>query len=148
MKRVYLCKVKHQIGKVMDKEIKKQQAVVTAHNPKNLNEEYRVGVSFFIFTKEGKHIAYCPSLDLSTSGDTFNDTIGNFYETLQLHIECCAMCNTLHEDLVAHGWSLDKKRITPPSFEDLMKKEEMKSLMDSDADFERLVVPARIPALA
>lgn len=132
----------------MDNDIKKEQAVITAHNPKDLKEEYKVAVSFFLFTKNGRHIAYCPSLDLSTSGDSFNDTIGNFYEALQLHIECCAMCDTLHDDLLAHGWSLDKNGVTPPSFESLMEKEEMKDLLESETNFERVVVPAMIPAFA
>lgn len=130
------------------KDIKKQQAIVTTQNPNNIKEEYKVAVSFFVFAEKNKHIAYCPSLDLSTSGDSFNDTVSNFYEALQLHIECCAMCNTLQDDLLAHGWTLKEKKITPPSFESLMKKKEMQNLMESDIDFERIVVPTKIPAFA
>lgn len=128
--------------------MQKEQAVITARNPVDIKEEYKISVSFFIFEKNNTLIAYCPSLDISTSGNTYNDVIGNFYEALQLHIECCAMCNTLHEDLVSHGWSLSKKGIIPPSFKSLMKKDEMKNLMESDIDFERIVIPAKIPAFA
>lgn len=110
--------------------------------------EYRFQLEFYIFQEEGRYIAYCPSLDLSTSGDSFNDAVGNFYECFQLHVECCVECGTLYDDLIAHGWKLRKKSIMPPTFSALMKKPEMKKLMDSSLSFERIVTPARLPAMA
>lgn len=74
--------------------------------------------------------------------------VGNFYEMLQLHIECCVESGTLHDDLLAHGWKMRKRDIVPPTFSVLMKKPEMKKLMTGNIDFEKVVVPARIPAFA
>lgn len=128
--------------------IKSGKAVLTIQNPKNIKEEYNVSLSFFVFERDGKYIAYCPSLDLSSSGDSFNEAVSSFYEALQLYFECCSMYNTLHEDLLAHGWTFKNKDIVPPSFESMMQKEELKALMNSTANFERIVTPTKIPAFA
>lgn len=113
----------------------------------NSANEYRFQLEFYVFQEDGNYIAYCPSLDLSTSGDTFNEAVGNFYECFQLHIECCVDYGTLYDDLIAHGWKMRKKSIMPPTFAALMKKPEMKKLMGSSLSFERVVTPARLPAL-
>ena len=111
--------------------------------------EYRFEIEFYIFRQEdGVYIAYCPALDISTSAATYNDAISSFYEMFQLHIECCVESGTLNEDLLSHGWKVTKKSITPPSFRALMKKPEMKKLMESHVGFERIVAPARIPVHA
>lgn len=112
------------------------------------SNEYRFSLEFYVFREGGNYIAYCPSLDLSSSGDTFNDAVGNFYECFRLHIECCVDYGTLYDDLLAHGWKMRKKSIVPPPFSSLMRKPEMKRLMDSSLSYERVVTPARIPSLA
>lgn len=111
------------------------------------DSEYRFRLEFYVFHENGAYIAYCPSLDLSTSGDTFNEAVGNFYECFQLHVECCVDYGTLRADLLAHGWKLKDKSIMPPTFSVLMKKPEMKRLMDSSLSFERVVTSARIPVV-
>ena len=70
----------------------------------NACTEYRFRLEFYVFQEGGVYIAYCPSLDISTSGDTFNEAVGNFYERFQLHVECCVEYGTLLKDLTAHGW--------------------------------------------
>ena len=50
--------------------------------------------------------AYCPSLDLATTGTDFQDAVKNFYECLQLHVECCMKMGTFEEDLKEHGWKV------------------------------------------
>lgn len=110
--------------------------------------EYHFLIEFFVFQEEQAYIAYCPALDLSTCAETYNEAIGNFYEMFQLHIETCLENGTLQEDLLAHGWKLRKKNIQPPTFTLLMKKPEMKKLLNSRINFERIVAPARIPVIA
>lgn len=66
-------------------------------------KEYRFKIEFLVFQEDGTYIAYCPALDISSSGESFNEAVGNFYEMFQLHIECCIENNTLHDDLLAHG---------------------------------------------
>ena len=107
--------------------------------------EYRFSLEFFVFQENGLQIAYCPSLDISTSGTTFNEAVGNFYEMFQLYIECCVENNTLHDDLLAHGWKVQKKQMLPPTFAVLMRKPEMQKLMKGNIGYEKVVAPARIP---
>ena len=114
----------------------------------NAATEYRFQLEFYIFQENEVYIAYCPSLDISTSGDTFNDAVSNFYEMFQLHIECCIESGTLYDDLLAHGWKLKKKAIQPPTLLSMLKKPEMKKLFSSNISFERVVAPARIPMLS
>lgn len=111
----------------------------------NQQNEYRFSLEFFVFQENGVQIAYCPSLDISTSGTSFNEAVSNFYEMFQLYIECCVENNTLHDDLIAHGWKLQKKQMQPPTFAVLMKKPEMKKLMGGNIGYEKVVAPARMP---
>ena len=53
------------------------------------NNSFRFNVDVYIFNEQDHLTAYCPSLDLATTGTDFQDAIKNFYECLQLHVECC-----------------------------------------------------------
>lgn len=122
----------------------KNLAVVAKSEEKELN----LSISIFIFSDKENIIAYCPSLDLSTSGKTEEEVETNFQEMLQLYIECEIENNTLHQDLLAHGWSVQKRTVKPPTFYTLMRKPDMKKLMNSDSDFKRTKVTVRIPVFA
>lgn len=112
----------------------------------NEKREYRFKIEFYVFMDGGTYISYCPSLDLSTSGDTFNAAVGNFYEMFQLYIESCVENKTLYDDLTAHGWKMRAKAIQPPTFAVQMRKPEMKRLMRGGIGYEKIVAPAHIPA--
>ena len=114
----------------------------------NASTEYRFQLEFYVFQEDGVYIAYCPSLDISTSGDTFNEAVGNFHERFQLHVEWCVEHGTLLEDLAAHGWKVKKGNIMPPSFSSLMRKTDIKSLITGNKAYEKVVVPARVAMLA
>lgn len=124
---------------------KKVRLQISASDDKS-RKEYSFDIEFFVFREKDRYIAYCPSLDISTSGENFNDAIGNFYEMFQLHIECCLEAGTLYEDLIAHGWKIKKKSMSPPSFHSLMKQPEMKSLMEGNIGYEKVVAPVKVPA--
>ena len=63
--------------------------------------EYRTRVEIFVFEDSpGVYVAYCPSLDLSTSDDSFNGALSSFYEALQLHIEYCVESGTSKNDFL------------------------------------------------
>jgi hypothetical protein len=139
-KKVYLC------GKFKAMKKGDNNSIMVFSNPDNgLQKDYRFSLEFFVFEENGRQIAYCPSLDISTSGATFNEAVSSFYEMLQLYIECCVENNTLHDDLIAHGWKLHKKQMQPPTFAVLMKKPEMKKLVGGKIGYEKVVAPARIP---
>ena len=66
------------------------------------NTDYQFVISFYVFQEGDVQIAYCPSLDLSTSGTDYIDAVKNFYECFQLYIESCLEMGTLTADLKAH----------------------------------------------
>ncbi len=115
---------------------------------KKTQREYRFKLEFLIFQEDGAYIAYCPALDISSSGESFNEAVGNFYEMFQLYVECCIENNTLHDDLLAHGWVVEKEDVLPPQFSSLVGKKEVKRLLNNSIGFEKVVGAARIPAFA
>lgn len=112
------------------------------------NNRFRFDVDVYIFHEDGHLTAYCPSLDLATTGTDFQDTLKNFYECLQLHVDCCIKMGTLEEDLKEHGWKVNAKKITPPSFRTQLKNRQLSGLLQSNTNFERISAPIRISAQA
>lgn len=113
----------------------------------NFQREYRIKVEIFIFEdRPGVFVAFCPSLDLSTSSDSFNGAISAFYEALQLHVEYCVENGTLIKDLFAHGWSIVGGSLRPPKFDYIIKSSSLSNLVNSDRSYERIVSPVRVPA--
>lgn len=112
------------------------------------NEKFRFNVDVYIF-EEGDHLtAYCPSLDLATTGTDFQDALKNFYECLQLHVECCMEMGTFEEDLKEHGWRVSQKKLVPPSFRNQLRRPQLSELMRSNINYERISAPVRIAAFA
>ncbi|MBR2195323.1 MAG: hypothetical protein IJ911_06870 [Salinivirgaceae bacterium] len=109
--------------------------------------DYQFDISFFVFQEGDVQIAYCPSLDLSTSGTDYIDAVKNFYECFQLYIESCLEMGTLTADLKAHGWKVTKKSITPPTARMQLKDKPMIELLEKNVNFQRIVAPVRLSAL-
>ena len=65
---------------------------------------YQVLVPVNIFREESQFVAYCPVLDLSTSGKTFEEAQGRFQEALDLFIEDLIEQDTLDDVLASYGW--------------------------------------------
>lgn len=112
------------------------------------NDEFRFNVDVYIFKEEEHLTAYCPSLDLATTGSDFQDAMKNFYECLQLHVECCLEMGTFVDDLKEHGWKVSEKGIVPPSFRTQLRNRQLSGLMQSNTNYERISAPVRIAAFA
>ena len=112
------------------------------------NNRFRFDVDVYIFKEEEHITAYCPSLDIATTGTDFQDALKNFYECLQLHVECCMEMGTFEEDLKNHGWKVGKKRIVPPSFRTQLRHPQLSALMQSNTNYERISAPVRITTMA
>ena len=76
------------------------------------NTEYRFAIEYYIFREGENLIAYCPSLDISTSGKDYGDAVKNFYERFQIYVETCLEMGTLWDDLKDHGWKVTDKKLT------------------------------------
>lgn len=68
------------------------------------------------FLREGKQfIAYTPALDLSTSGDTFEQVKKRFSEIVGIFFEECLNMGTLESILSDLGWIKRKSLWNPPT---------------------------------
>lgn len=105
---------------------------------------HRFNIYYYVFQDEGLYIAYCPALDITTSGKDFNDAVAQFYENFQLYVECCVEDGTLIDDLIDHGWKLEGVRLTPPSLDDMLLKPEFKSLIGGDKEYDKLNAPLQL----
>ena len=111
-------------------------------------EEYRFSIEDYIFREGDNLIAYCPSLDISTSGKDYCDAVKNFFERFQIYVETCLELGTLWDDLRDHGWKVTEKKLTPPTFSRLIRKPEMSRLLGGHINYEKVSTPMRIAAMA
>ncbi|RWZ88344.1 MULTISPECIES: hypothetical protein [unclassified Hydrotalea] len=68
------------------------------------------------------YVAYCPSLNLSSYGDTIDDAKVGFDEVMEAYLEECKENGTLHDDLVKNGWTFNihnHKKAEPPAMVEL-----------------------------
>lgn len=87
----------------------------------------KANLELYSFVDDGVHIVYCPALDLSGYGYSIDEAKKSFSEVFEQHITYCINKNTLHEDLLKHGWNVRGKKsrdIKAPKLEDLLKRNE------------------------
>ncbi|MDP3941644.1 MAG: hypothetical protein Q8Q49_05040 [bacterium] len=79
---------------------------------KKVKIEFSLPVSFL---KEHKSfVAYTPALDLSTSGDTFEEAQKNFAEAVRIFFEELMEMGTMDEVLSGLGWQKQNNTFIPP----------------------------------
>ena len=67
------------------------------------------------FLREGEQfVAYTPALDLSTSGDTFDQAKKRFSEIVGIFFEECLNMGTLETVLSDLGWNKQNSEWNPP----------------------------------
>ncbi|MDE2038071.1 MAG: hypothetical protein KGI69_02500 [Patescibacteria group bacterium] len=68
------------------------------------------------FLREGdQFVAYTPALDLSTSGDSFEQAKKRFGEVVQIFFEECVRMGTLSKVLIDLGWVKQNSEWNPPT---------------------------------
>lgn len=75
-------------------------------------------LSVLVFQEDEYYVALCPSLNLSSYGDTVNEAKLAFDEAVETYIEYGTENGTLHQDLIDNGWIFsvhDKRTVEPPS---------------------------------
>ena len=116
----------------------KANAIDEKHN------EYIFNLDLIIYQDNGLFIAHCPALVLASSGQSFNESIQNFYEAFQLHVEYCVENGTLIDDFKRHGWTITKNHIAPPKFSEMVSNQDMKEILDNNISFNRISSPFAI----
>ena len=109
--------------------------------------EYRFDLDIYIFQHDGDYVAYCPSLDITDTGDTYSEAVANFYAKFQIYVDWCVEHGTLLDDLKKHGWKKQKSELQPPTFSQQMKAPQLSELMNGRASFERVTTPMHIAAV-
>jgi len=74
--------------------------------------EFKLPVS--ILREEKKFIAYTPALDLSTSGDSYEEVKKRFKEIVNVFFEELVKRDTLEEVLRSLGWRRIRTKWRPP----------------------------------
>jgi len=74
----------------------------------------RASMELYRFIDHGVHIVYCPALDLSAAGNTAAESLNEFKMVFKMHMEDCVENETLHDDLLSHGWKLQETSIYAP----------------------------------
>lgn len=95
-------------------------------------------IQYYVYESDNIYVAYCPALDITSTGKDFNEAVAQFHEHFQLYLDFCLEEDTLIEDLKAHGWKLEGITLSQPSFGELLMKQEFKHLMESSTEYERL----------
>jgi hypothetical protein len=98
----------------------------------NLKGSYTVKLPVLSFKDDNAHIIYCPSLDLSGSGNTESQAKESFAITVSEYLDYTTKKGTLFNDLKKLGWMIHKnkkKLASPPP---------MSELLENNAEFSRI----------
>lgn len=75
---------------------------------------FQASLPVTILREDDQFVAYTPALDLSTSGDSFEQAKSRFAEAVQIFFEECLTMGTLEKVLSELGWSLRNREWNPP----------------------------------
>ncbi|MDR1199518.1 MAG: type II toxin-antitoxin system HicB family antitoxin [Prevotellaceae bacterium] len=114
----------------------------------NTGDKIAVQLGIYIFIENDIYVAYCPSLDISAAGNSFDEALKEFGEILQLHIEYCMTKKTLFEDLKQHGWTIKKKTAKAPEIEKMIVENDTFKDILSNKNYQKIIQPVHIPAYA
>lgn len=82
-----------------------------------MNTEIRTikaDVGVYLFEEDSQWVAYCPSLELSSYGDDMEEAKEAFSDALEILLDHLDEHGTLEKELLRLGWSLTKRKYTPP----------------------------------
>lgn len=79
-------------------------------------------LNVLVFQQGDYYVAYCPSIELSSYGDTIEEAKNGFDDVMNNYLETSQKNGTLHSDLLSHGWQLNidnDKNAAPPQMIEL-----------------------------
>src|SRR4051812_15766781 len=81
------------------------------------NNMVEMHVSLLVFQQGDYYVAYCPSLELSSYGNSVEDAREGFDDAMNIYLEHCAEHGTLETDLLKQGWTIERKpnKLEPPA---------------------------------
>lgn len=112
------------------------------------NKQVEVKLSLIVFEDCGSKIVYCPALDVYGYGSTEEEALDSFKICLGEFLKYTINKGTLHSEMVKMGWTIKKKKFTPPLFSKLLKANETFSNIFNNHDFKKIDQNINIPAFA
>ena len=91
-------------------------------NTNELDSIIELQLNVLVFQQEDYYVAFCPSLNLSSYGDSIAEAKTGFDEVMQSYIEECEENGSLQEDLIKNGWTFNlqnHKKAEPPAMVEL-----------------------------
>ena len=79
-------------------------------------------LSVLVFQQGDYYVAFCPSLNLSSYGDSVGDAKVGFDEVMTSYLEESKANGSLHDDLVKNGWQFNihnNQKAEPPAMVEL-----------------------------
>lgn len=110
-----------------------------------------VNLALILFEEEDHHIAFCPALDLSASGDSDREAIASFKVTLSEYLLYTTQKGTLIDDLKAHGWAIETSNeppMAPPDLSYLLSVNKDFNRVFNTRDFRKINHMVNMPAIA
>lgn len=77
-------------------------------------------LTVIVFKQDGMVVAYAPSLDISSYGDTPEEAMEALHEAIHIFLDYTHKKNTFDENLLELGWTVQRKpkaRYIPPVIE-------------------------------
>ena len=99
---------------------------------KGANRSIEVNLPIILFQEDEAYIAYCPALDLTGTGNNEQEAFESFNITMGEYFLYTARKKTLAEDLIKHGWVIQKsKQLT-------MRPPKMSKLLQTNKEFSEI----------
>ena len=112
------------------------------------NKQVEVKLSLIIFEDSGSQVVYCPALDVYGYGVTEKEALDSFKVCLGEFLKYTLNKGTLHSEMAKMGWTIRKKKFTPPLFSKLLKINEDFSDIFNNHNFNKIDQNINIPILA
>lgn len=88
----------------------------------NQHNVLELQLNVLVFQEGEYYVAFCPSLNLSTYGNSVGDAKDAFDDAMNIYLDYSNENGTLHQDLIKHGWQFgleNNKKVEPPSMVEL-----------------------------
>lgn len=87
-----------------------------------LDDVIELQLNVLVFQEGDYYVAFCPSLNLSSYGDSIDDAKVGFDEVMTSYLEECKENGSLRDDLIKNGWTFsiqNHKKAEPPAMVEL-----------------------------
>jgi hypothetical protein len=113
-------------------------------------ESYEVRLALLTYIDENVYVIYAPALDLYGYGNDEHEARSSFETTLNEYLDFTTAGNTLLDDLLRLGWTLNSQsdRVMMPSWGHLLELNPHLNEVMNNRPFKKFDQPTRLPVFA